>query len=279
MNQTQTLKIYRIDTKHRLLVNSNNSEAIIKTIVETSYEHNNLKRKFDVKSLNSFSLNEITYYLHVFSSHETVSDWKEFLPDNLTRDENFSQQKLSLLLFMKTDIDFYCIVGGNAYKIIVPFIDHSFGLNTYARIMQPASDELASIKSRGITGARAGINEQFRDNYKIINFIKFGKIPQEIHLKLGEETSNTHFDFLQSNENERIQIFVGKAFKIKKGIDFQILHKIVEELCIISGLVASDYLSSYKEISNKTFIDDELRPALINKIFDDRLEKPVKLTT
>ncbi|MCY1719192.1 TIGR04141 family sporadically distributed protein [Prolixibacteraceae bacterium Z1-6] len=266
----QTLKIYRIDTKHRLLVDSNNSEAIIKTIVETSYKHNNLKRKFDVKSLNLFSLNEITYYLHVFSSYETVSDWKEFLPTNLTKDEDFSQQKFSLLLFIETDIDFYCVVGGNAYRIIVPFIDHSFGLNTYARIMQPASDELASIKSRGITGSRAGINEQFRDNYKIIDFVRFGKIPQEIHLKLSEETSKTHFRFLQKNVNERIQIFVGKAFKIKMGIDFQNLHKIIEELCIISGIEPSEDLSSYIEISNKQFIEDELKPTLINKIFDDR---------
>jgi len=274
----QTIKIYRIDKKHRLLVNSYNSELIIKTIIEASYKSNKLKKKFDIESLNSFSIGETTYYLHVFTSHETVSDWKEFLPDNLTQDEDFTQQKLSLLLFIETEFDLYCIIGGNAYRIILPFIDHSFGLNTYARIMQPAFDELASIKSRGITGARAGINEQFRDNFKIIDFIKFGKIPQEIHLKLGEETSNTHFSFLQNKKNDRIQIFVGKAFKIKKSIDFQILHKIIEELCIISELVPSDYLSSYKEISDKKFIEENLRPSLINKIFDDRVNVERNIT-
>ena len=274
----QTIKIYRIDKKHRLLVNSYNSELIIKTIIEASYKSNKLKKKFDIGSLNSFSIGETTYYLHVFTSHETVSDWKEFLPDNLTQDEDFTQQKLSLLLFIETEFDLYCIIGGNAYRIILPFIDHSFGLNTYARIMQPAFDELASIKSRGITGARAGINEQFRDNFKIIDFIKFGKIPQEIHLKLGEETSNTHFSFLQNKKNDRIQIFVGKAFKIKKSIDFQILHKIIEELCIISELAPSDYLSSYKEISDKKFIEDNLRPSLINKIFDDRVNVERNIT-
>lgn len=274
----QTLKIYRINKKHRLLVNLYNSVLTIKTIIEISYKRNKLKKKFDIESLNSFSIDEITYYLHVFSSHETVSDWKDFLPDNLTQNEDFTQQKLSLLLFIETDIDLYCIVGGNAYRIILPFIDHSFGLNTYARILQPASDELASIKSRGITGSRAGINEQFRDNYKIIDFIKFGKIPQEIHLKLSEETSKIHFSFLQNNENERIQIFVGKAFKIKKGIDFRLLHKTIEELRIISGLAPSDYLSSYKEISDIKFIEDNLRPLMINKIFDDRINVEKNIT-
>jgi uncharacterized protein (TIGR04141 family) len=137
--------------------------------------------------------------------------------------------------------------------------------------MNPATDELASIKSRGITGARAGINEQFRDNYKIIDFIKFGKIPQEIHLKLSEETSNLHFDFLQNKVNERIQIFVSKAFKIKKGIDFRILHRIIEELTIIEELVPSDYLSSYKEITDADFIKDVLSDSLITKIFNDTI--------
>lgn len=274
----QILKIYRINKKNRLLVNQDDSELIIKTVIETSYKSNKETKKFDTKSLKSFSIDEITYYLHVFTSHETVSDWKDFLPDNLTQNEDFTQQKLSLLLFVETDIDLYCIVGGNAYRIILPFIDHSFGLNTYARIMHPASDELASIKSRGITGARAGINEQFRDNYKIIDFIKFGKIPQEIHLKLSNEISKKYFNFLQNNKNDRIQIFVGKAFKIKKRIDFSILHKTIRELCVISELVPSDYLSSYKEISDNKFIEDNLRPLLINKIFDDSINVERNIT-
>lgn len=274
----QILNIYKIDKKNRQLVNLNNSKQIIKTVIEASYKLNKVKMIFDTQSLKSFSISEITYFLHVFTSHETVSDWKDFLPDNLTQDKDFTQQKLSLLLFIETENDLYCIVGGNAYRIILPFIDHSFGLNTYARIMQPTYDELASIKSRGITGARAGLNEQFRDDYKIIDFIKFGKIPQEIHLKLSKEISRVHFSFLQKNENERIQIFVGKAFKIKKGIDFQILHKTIEELCIISELAPSDYLSSYKEISDEKFIEDNLKPLLIDKIFDDRVNIERKIT-
>jgi len=267
----QTIKIYRINKGHRLLDKKPSTELIIKTIIDCSYKTNNIKKQFDVRSLKQFSIDDITYFLHVFTSYETVSDWEEFLPDNLTEDEDFTQQKLSLLLFIETEFDLFCIVGGNSYRIILPFIDHSFGLNTYARIMQPAFDELASIKSRGITGARAGINEQFRDNYKIIDFIKFGKIPQEIHVKLSEETSNTHFHFLQSKKDERLQIFVGKAFKIKKGLDFEDLHKIIEELCIISGLAASDYLSSYKEITDQKLINEGLRATLISKIYSDRI--------
>ena len=49
-------------------------------------------------------------------------------------------------------------------------------------------------------------------------------------------------------------------------------------MCIISELAPSDYLSSYKEISDKKFIEDNLRPALINKIFDDRVNVERNIT-
>jgi len=69
-------------------------------------------------------------------------------------------------------------LGGNAFSIIVNFIDHSFGLNTYDRIVEPDLDELNSIRSRGMTGQMVATSEQFRDEYRLINFTKFGKIPR-----------------------------------------------------------------------------------------------------
>ncbi|MBL7936311.1 MAG: hypothetical protein JNM51_10950 [Bacteroidia bacterium] len=161
------------------------------------------------------------------------------------------------------------MIGGSAYQIIVPFIDHSFGLDTYSRIIKP-EDELASIKSRGITGARAGISEQFRDKYKIINFAKFGKITKEIHLRLSQETTDEYFSFLKRNKKDRIQIFVGKGFKIKKDLDFDYLHRIITELGHILELaISEEHLSSYKEINDVDLIETKLKPQLIYKIYED----------
>lgn len=174
-----------------------------------------------------------------------------------------------MLLFIETEFNLFSIVGGNAYQIVLPFIDQSFGLNLYSRIIKPELDELLSIKSRGITGSRAGISEQFRDNYRIIDFIKFGKAPKEIHLKLSKEVSDLHFEFLKKNKTDRVQIFVGKSFQIKKSVDFDDLNKIITEICHILELVASDYLSSYEEITDKKYISDYLHPELITRIFND----------
>jgi uncharacterized protein (TIGR04141 family) len=268
---SQIPNIYRIDKEYRLLNSLSSTESIIERILTTSFKNLGYKKIFNEQHLKSITKGKFTYFLYLFNSDEIVSDWQEFLPAGLNEDENFTLQKLSLILFIETENDIFCVIGGNAYQIILPFIDHSFGLNTYSRIMKPEFDELTSIKSRGITGARAGLSEQFRDNYKIIDFIKFGKVPQEIHLKLSEEISDLHFKFLKKNANvnEKIQVSVGKAFKLKKGIDFNDLHKIVEELVIISELAPSDYLSSYEEITNKEDIETIFKPELVKRIYDD----------
>jgi len=265
----QIPNIYRIDKKNRLVKELSKSESIIEKILLSSFKRLGMKKEFDVQNLKRISKGDVTYFLYLYNSDEIASDWKEFLPNDLAENENFTQQKLSLILFIESENDLFCVIGGNAYQIIVPFIDHSFGLDTYSRIMKPDLDELASIKSRGITGARAGLNEQFRDKYKIINFIKFGKITKEIHLKLSHEITDLHFKFLKTKNNERIQIFVGKGFKIKKEIDFENLHKIIIELGYISELAVSQDLSSYREITDLEIIDRELKPELMLRIYND----------
>ncbi|AUC15895.1 hypothetical protein BTO06_12360 [Tenacibaculum sp. SZ-18] len=266
---TQNPKIYRINTKDRLLTKLPTCELIIEKIINTSFAKLGIKETFSSTSLKKISKDEITYYLYLYDSNETVSDWKDFLPKELTQNEGFIQQKLSLVLFAETEFDIFCIIGGNAFQIILPFIDKSFGLNVYSRIMQPQYDQIASIKSRGITGSRAGLSEQFRDNYRIIDYIKFGKVTKEIHLKLSQETTDLHFGFLKNKENDKIQIYVSKAFKIKKNLDFNELHKVIEELVVISELAPSDYLDSYKEITDTNLKDNILHQELITHLFND----------
>ena len=176
---------------------------------------------------------------------------------------------MSLVLFIETEFELYSVIGGSAYKIILPFIDQSFGIDSYSRIINPTLDSITSIKSRGITGNRAGLNEQYRDDFKIIDYIKFGKVPQEIHIKLNEETSKYYFKYLIDKKNPRINIATGKGFKIKKDINFNLLHRIIKEFGTIRQLVPSDFLSSYEEITDKLHIENYLKNLLIDKIYDN----------
>ncbi|MBC8883143.1 hypothetical protein H9X57_06260 [Flavobacterium piscinae] len=268
---TQNPKIYRINKKHNDLKNLLNTTLILTKIINSYNSLTGLKSNFKAEDLKTFTKENFHYFLYLFNSDEVVSDWQEFLPSELANNPtDFTQQKLSLILFIETDREeIFCVIGGNSYQIILPFIDHSFGLDTYSRIMKPEMDELASIRSRGITGTVAGENKQYRGVFRIIDFIRFGKVPQEIHLKLSPEISNLHFNFLKNKQTDRIQIYVGKAFKIKKNVDFNNLHKIIKELGIISELEKSDYLSSYEEVTDSNFIENFCKPELIQRMYND----------
>lgn len=265
---TQNPTVYRVNRKHRLLKHLKNNEAIIKHIL---FSNPLTKKKPDeiINRLSTHSSQRHKYFLYLDNVYELESDWKEFLPNDLTVNHDFSQQLMSLVLFVETSLDLLVIVGGNAFRIVLPYIDEAFGLNTYSRIMTRDQDELISIRSRGITGNRVGMNEQFRRDFRIMDFIRFGKFPVEIQLKLCRTTTDTYFAYLKSKTNERIHITVSKGFKVKKAMDFNALDKLVTELDYMQGLVPSDYLSSYEEITDRGFIQDQLYPLLIQQIYDD----------
>ncbi|QNN42616.1 DUF6119 family protein [Pedobacter roseus] len=265
---TQNPTVYRINRRHRLLRSLKDNTAIIKYILAS----NPLKKQSVTEILDrltTYETEQHKYSLFVDNGHEAESDWKDFLPEDLTIDRDFSQQLLSLVLFVETSIDLLVIVGGSAFRIILPYIDESYGLNTYSRIMTRDQDELISIRSRGITGNRVGMNEQFRKDFRIMDFIRFGKFPVEIQLRLSRTTTDTHFSYLKTKANERVQITVSKGFKVKKAIDFDALDDLVSELNYIQELAPSDYLSSYEEVTDSGFIRDQLYPLLIQQLYND----------
>lgn len=258
--------IYKIDTKHRDLKALTETKPIIDRIIRTSIDKIGGNQP-QVVETTDFKKEDFIYHLYLTNTEEQESEWAEFIPEDLKDDTSFIQQKISLLLFIQTDLGLFVIPGGSAYRIILPFLDQSFGLTTYDRIIEIAEDELTSMKSRGITGQRIAANEQYRDNYKLINYIKFGKVPQELTVKLSEKTSLEWFSAIQKKSSERIHITVGKGFQIRKQIDFDNLHNIVKELCWMSAEVPKDYLSSYIEITNDSYLQD-LREALHEKIYN-----------
>ncbi|WP_332452956.1 DUF6119 family protein [Chryseobacterium aquaticum] len=254
--------IYRIDKNALKLKNLNSDQIILKIL-------NEFQVGIVQEDLNIFKIENIEYSLYTFNTDEIESEWKSFFPKTLSGTNNFSQQTIALILFIKSEFDIYAVIGGNSYKIILPFIDQSFGIDTYSKIIKPAEDSITSIKARGITGNRAGFSEQYRNDFKIIDYIKFGNVPKEINVRLNEKTSKLHFKFLVDKKRPKTQIVVGKGIKIKRDINFNELHRIIKEIVIIRQLVSSDFLSSYVEINDNLYIENELKPKLIDAIYED----------
>ncbi|MEG0916717.1 MAG: DUF6119 family protein [Myroides sp.] len=156
----------------------------------------------------------------------------------------------------------YSIIGGNSFRIIQPFLEPYFGINLYSRILDPENDELLSIKTRNIAGKIAAVSNHFKNNFKLIDHIKFGSVPNEISLKLS--INHSYFDFL-IDKNKPLQIHVSDSIKIKKNIKYPELIKIVKEIKFIEELEKKDYLTTYQKIDNQSLCD-KLQDKLIERI-------------
>ncbi|TDO23727.1 uncharacterized protein (TIGR04141 family) [Pedobacter duraquae] len=260
--------IFKIDKTHGSLRGLPDTMTIIRHIILRSYQKRN--RPLDQSQLRipSVQKNEFTYYLYQYRVADKDSDWSTFLPNELKEGAEFQQTKVNLVLFMETEHELFAIVGGSAYWLIANFIDHLYGLLTYDKIISLEEDEATSTKSRGMTGQRAGLSEQYRDNYRMINYLQFGKIPKELHIRLSSTTSDEYFSFLLAKTAEKLQIVAGAGFKINKEVDFEKLHQIVGELSTIMTLAPKDYLSSYIHIRDRLVLE-ELNGLLREKIYNN----------
>ena len=263
-----TPKIFKIERKNRQFEGISNTEALLKAIIETAYAKMQKPVRLEDIELSQFTKGNFTYYLYLYSIADKPSKWAAFLPSELKNNPDiFNQTKLNLVLFVETEHSLYAIIGGNAYPMMVGFVDHSFGLDMYDRILSLDEDEAFSTKSRRIVGQQVGLSEQFRENYKLINYLQFGKIPKELHIKLSENSSNEYFSFLLKKATDRLKISIGKAFCIHREVNFEDLHQIVSELCTIHSLAPQELLSSYTEVKDKVLIDT-LKLQLNNRIFN-----------
>lgn len=246
--------------------------------LEKNYEINSVIKGIQIhltNNLKPFVIRDIQMKgyeakLIVIQSTEKESEWANFFPKKDVEGISLEYQIPSILLLIKTNSGIFSIVGGGFYKYILPFLDTSYGLNTYSRIMNPIKDEIITIKTRGVTGLRAGMSEQFKDSYRLMDYIKFGKIPTELKIKLSIETAELYFNQFLTTRSANIILNISSGFNINKNLSIIELALLTEILEYIETKKADDFFSSYKEITDKFIISNSLKPAVINELFNKR---------
>lgn len=255
MKQNPT--IYKIDNDHSL-------EDVRDGILEHLRLNGKAFKERDVL------LKEYNSKLIVIESDEKESEWSGFFPQEYVDDISLEYKMPSLVLLIATNSGIFTVVGGAFYKYILPFLDMSYGLNTYSRMMDPVRDQIITISTRGVTGLRAGMQEQFKDNYRIMDYIKFGKIPTELKIKLSNLKAELFFSQFITNRSPHIILNISSGFNLNKKLTFNELGSLIEILEYVETQTANDFFSSYKEIVNKHLITTSLKPGLINNLFNDR---------
>lgn len=272
---TQSLKIYRVNPDYYIFKDCTSNKSRLKNILRVLNKKRPKSERLTIDQLSSFEEAGHKYYLFVHKHKEKKSDWANYFPSSLTASWDLSLQNLSLILFIDNDIDIFLVIGGKAFQQVVKFIDHTFGLRLLSKIIVPSEDQILSINTRGLTGTRSGISEQYREEIRVADFAKFGKLPTEAHLTLSKKVTDEFFSFLKNKESERIRIHVGKSFKVKKNLTFEELKQLIVEIGHIMSLAEQEYLSSYIQESNPKLIVENFRPLLIGKIFNDFTNKKI----
>lgn len=255
MKQNPT--IYKIDRVHDL-----------NKVVSDITDHLTINKKPFVT--RDIQVDSYVSKLFVIQSSEEESEWAKFFPKEYVEGISLNYQIPSILVLIQTSSGIFSVIGGAFYKYVIPFLDTSYGLNTYSRIMNPSEDEIVTIKTRGVTGLRAGMSEQFRDNYRLMDYIKFGKIPVELKIKLSIKTAELYFNQFLSTKSPNIILNISTGFNLNKKLTFQELGLLIQILEHIESIKANDFFSSYKEITNKQIISESLKPAVINELFNKR---------
>jgi len=255
MKQNPT--IYKIDNVHEFA-----------DVVSGIIDH--LAKNQKEVTIRDIQIDNYAAKLFVIQSAEEESEWASFFPKEYVEGISLNYQMPSILILIETTKGIFSVVGGGFYKYVVPFLDTSYGLNTYSRIMIPSEDEIITIKTRGVTGLRAGMSEQFKDNYLLMDYIKFGKIPVELKIKLSSKTVDLYFNQFVNTRSPNIILNISTGFNLNKKLTFQELGFLTQILEHIESKKADDFFSSYKEITNKSLISNSLKPAVVNELFSKR---------
>ncbi|MEJ5052787.1 hypothetical protein [Sphingobacterium sp. MYb382] len=259
--------IYKIDLQHYQFTNIKDISGIVEKIVNNAA----LKRNKDKELYNILikNIDDVEIYLVTEEAEQKESEWAKFLPREYYGNVKLYKQSLNLLLFIYTHENMYCILGGDSYSFIVNYINHSFGINLYSKIIDQSDDNLITIKSKGVSGNEVNSNSQFREDFRVINFIRFGKIPYEIMIKTSVDRSSKYFKDVQSSSDERITVNYSKGIRISKDLGFHEIIAIVKKFDEIEELEESDFLNSYKEIDKNNEEIEQYNNTLIEDIYND----------
>ncbi len=257
----ETFLILRIDTDHHELVKQSH-ESIVSIIVK-GINKNTQQPKINHKTIDNFN-----YYLYAEYVNETRLKWSEFLPEELKEDIKFDIDSLNLILFASYEHALFATCGGKSFQNIIKYTDPKFGISMVSKLLNEEKDTLLSIDTRSITGNTAKASQQYKRELKLIDFAKFGTIPTSLLFVLNAESSKQYFSHLTLKKGEKVKIEAGRGLKVKKHMDFGLLHQTFSSFETIYSLEEKEYLSSYEKLKNDAFINGTLYPVLIQKLFD-----------
>jgi uncharacterized protein (TIGR04141 family) len=263
------IKVYQINLDfYELSGIKSRLSNVVNHIVE--YHKDNFKSDFEVAhSIEVFEKEPCRYTLYSFNERELESFWKLFFPTELIGDKDFTVKSASFALFIEMSARLFCVIGGKGISVIKRFINHSFGLDLYEKIVEPENDVVFSQVSRSVTGNLTSEQRTFRNEQKLQDTLAIGKVPKKFSLILRQDLKDTLFDFIDFGDGENIYLEIGSSFCIKWKLNFGQMHELIGKINEILDFQTTRSLSRFEKIQDEAFINESLLPALLTHLRDD----------
>lgn len=264
-------KIFKIDQNFYELRDKNYNE-----IVEIIKE-NHLKKlrhtfkDFDIKIVNpeitSLKEKDFNFLAYNFRQPKEKFYLKIFLPDELTKDQNFDIIDFSYVLFMRYKKEIYCIISGSGMNVIKKYLHPTFGFEIYQRLTNPTEDNIIELYVRSIANNISSKKETFNLNQTISETLEYSDIPTKIKLKVRDELKLKEFKKYDLDKNLAI-MEVGSYFYLRKKIDFEELKNLIIDLHKIYTTYSPKQLTLFNKV-NDSDLSKELDNLLLELIIDD----------
>ena len=145
------IRIFEIDKSFYELRDFDSVTEIIQFIVDKHRRKLNAEAALGIP-VPVTTIDGVTYYTYVYNEEEKESHWANFLPTQMTENQTFIVQQLSLVMFAEVDEYLFAFVGGTGIWAISRFINYRFGLEFYEYLADIQNDVINFITTRGISG-------------------------------------------------------------------------------------------------------------------------------
>ncbi|MFB9078337.1 DUF6119 family protein [Flavobacterium procerum] len=265
------LKIFKIDQNFYELRDKTYDE-----IIEKIQENHLKKLRHKFKNLEIAIVNpEITslkdegfdFRAYCFRQPKEKFYLKVFLPDELTKKQNFDIVEFSYVLFIKYKTEIYCVISGSGINVIKKYLHPTFGIEIYQRIANPTNDNIIELYVRSIANNISSKKETFNLNQTISETLLYSDIPTKIKLKVRDELKIKEFKKYDLDKNLAI-MEVGAYFYLRNKIDFEELKELIIDLNNIYEKKTPKQLTLFNKVNDVNIVR-KLDDKLLNLIIDD----------
>lgn len=266
------IKVYQINLAFHELATDTTPEAKILSIVDNHRTATDNTRQLG-QHLPEMLKDDIKYQFYIFNQIERESTWKRFLPAEIVGAEDFAVQTASFVLFAIFNNNVFAIIGGSGIMVIKRYLNHTFGLDLFEKIAEPAEDIINSLESRGITGNLSLQKDTYKHNHRLIDTLSFTRIPVRLSIEIRDVILSDIFDFLEIETEEKVFAEISNSFFIKCKMSFDEMHQLILRIDQILALRNYSPLSRYERIREDSIINTDLRLLLYTLIRDDMMRR------